>query len=85
MNKNTEDQIAYIAKFQFDELMRSPKDMVTVDLWKKRVFPSDIELCSSALVREDERKNLYQAIRNAETPATQLTLGQQNMIKEALK
>ena len=37
------------------------------------------------LVREDERERLYQAIRNAETPATQLTLGQQNMIKEVLK
>ena len=39
----------------------------------------------SAIVREDERERLYQAIRNAETPATQLTLGQQNMIKEVIK
>ncbi len=39
----------------------------------------------AALVTEATKANVYQAIRDAETPATQLTLGQQQMIKEVLK
>lgn len=37
------------------------------------------------LVAEATKANVYQAIRDAETPYTQLTLGQQKMIKEVLK
>lgn len=37
------------------------------------------------LVVEATKENVYQAIRAVETPYTQLTLGQQKMIKEVLK
>ncbi len=39
----------------------------------------------AALVAEATKEKVYQAIRDAETPYTQLTLGQQKMIKEVLK
>jgi len=34
---------------------------------------------------EATKKQVYQAIRDAETPYTQLTLGQQEMIKAAIR
>jgi hypothetical protein len=68
--------------------MRENEDCTDCFVWERdeeHTIPLYTTPPSVEAAIEATKEKVYQAIRDAETPATQLTLGQQKMIKEVLK